>query len=168
MKTGCYIGRFNPPHKGHVKLVKKLLKKVDKLVIVIGNAKEKNTKKNPFSGKERMRMIKAYLREEKIPLKKVKVSTIREGKSWEDKINNLFKAWPECKFLFTNNKRIINFIKHRVEIRGFRRIGKVSSTKIKYAIHKNKKWEHYTGKSVAEIIKQIKGVERIKKVMNKK
>jgi len=162
MKTGCYIGRFNPPHKGHIKLIKRLLKKVNRLIIVVGSFKEKNTKRNPFSGKERIKMLKAYLREEKIPSGRVKVITIKEGRSWKDKINNLFKACPNCNILFTNNKRIVNLVKHRVKVHSFRRIGKVSSTKIKNAIYENKKWEHHTGKSVARIIKQIKGRERIK------
>ena len=54
---GCYWGRFNPVHKGHVLLIKKLLKKVDELVIAIGSSQEKNTKRNPFSGNERKQMI---------------------------------------------------------------------------------------------------------------
>lgn len=163
MKTGIFIGRFNPPHKGHISLIKNLLKEVDKLIILIGNADERNTKRNPFSGKERIQMIKAYLKEERIPEKRVKVLTIKKGKRWEEKIENLLKTCKNCDVLFTNNKHIINLIKDKIKIKGFRRIGKVSSTRIKHAMHKNKKWEHHTGKSVAKIIREIRGVERIKK-----
>jgi len=54
---GIYWGRFNPPHKGHLQLIKKILREVDNLIIVVGSAQEKNTKRNPFSGKERKKMI---------------------------------------------------------------------------------------------------------------
>ena len=35
MKIGVYVGSFNPVHKGHIKVVKKVLKEyVDKVLIV--------------------------------------------------------------------------------------------------------------------------------------
>ena len=39
MKIGVYVGSFNPPHKGHIKIVKHLLNKkiVDKIIIIPTN-----------------------------------------------------------------------------------------------------------------------------------
>lgn len=39
MKIGVYVGSFNPPHKGHIKIVKHLLNKkiVDKVLIIPTN-----------------------------------------------------------------------------------------------------------------------------------
>ena len=39
MKMGVYVGSFNPPHKGHIKIVKHLLNKkiVDKILIIPTN-----------------------------------------------------------------------------------------------------------------------------------
>ena len=39
MKIGVYVGSFNPPHKGHIKIVKHLLKKkiVDRILIIPTN-----------------------------------------------------------------------------------------------------------------------------------
>ena len=39
MKIGVYVGSFNPPHKGHIKIVKHLLNKkiVDKILIIPTN-----------------------------------------------------------------------------------------------------------------------------------
>jgi nicotinate-nucleotide adenylyltransferase len=39
MKIGVYVGSFNPPHKGHIKIVETLIKKryVDKVIIIPTN-----------------------------------------------------------------------------------------------------------------------------------
>ena len=39
MKIGVYVGSFNPPHKGHIKIVETLIKEkyVDKIVIIPTN-----------------------------------------------------------------------------------------------------------------------------------
>ncbi|MDP6459455.1 MAG: adenylyltransferase/cytidyltransferase family protein, partial [Candidatus Hydrothermarchaeota archaeon] len=40
---GLLIGRFQPFHKGHVYVVKKVLKGVDELIICIGSAQLSHT-----------------------------------------------------------------------------------------------------------------------------
>ncbi|MEK6857287.1 MAG: adenylyltransferase/cytidyltransferase family protein, partial [Nanoarchaeota archaeon] len=43
MKTGLFIGRFQPLHKGHVEVMKTLAETLDKLVIAIGSSNKSNT-----------------------------------------------------------------------------------------------------------------------------
>jgi cytidyltransferase-like protein len=50
-KFGVYWGRFNPPHKGHLSVIKKFSDKYN-LTVAIGGSEHKNEKRNPFSGKE--------------------------------------------------------------------------------------------------------------------
>ena len=88
--VGVYWGRFNPPHKGHVALVKRLVKRVDLLIIAVGSAESKDTKRNPFSGNERVEMLKSYLREQDIKVKDV--VAVNDGKSWTSSIDNLFES----------------------------------------------------------------------------
>lgn len=47
-KTALFVGRFQPFHLGHLKVIKDILKKNDFIVIAIGSSDEKNTDKNPF------------------------------------------------------------------------------------------------------------------------
>ena len=56
-----FVGRFQPFHKGHLKIVKKMSRKF-RLIIVIGSTDKKN-KENPFSAKARSSMIRAALSE---------------------------------------------------------------------------------------------------------
>ncbi len=160
---GVYWGRFNPPHKGHLRLIKNILREVDTLVIAIGSAEFKNTPRNPFDGQEKKFMMVAYLKELGINMNKVKVIPVPDGKSFSSAIKNLFRLCGKFDVLYTDKETIIKLIGKRVKVMRIKRIGNVSSTKIRDAIASGSKWEHLTGKSVAKLIEKFDGVERIKK-----
>lgn len=56
---GLVLGRFQPLHNGHVRMIKKASDKVDELVIGIGSSNKSRTYKNPFTFDEREFMIRA-------------------------------------------------------------------------------------------------------------
>jgi bifunctional NMN adenylyltransferase/nudix hydrolase len=51
------IGRFQPPHRGHVYLLKEARKVANKVIIVIGSANQARDTRNPWSFEERAQMI---------------------------------------------------------------------------------------------------------------
>jgi nicotinamide-nucleotide adenylyltransferase len=61
---GLLIGRYQPFHKGHLEVIKNILKEVDDLIIGIGSAQISHTLENPFTAGERMTMISNALRDE--------------------------------------------------------------------------------------------------------
>ena len=164
----AYWGRFNPPHKGHLKIIKKILKQSDQLIVAIGSGQEKNTKRNPFSGLERKKLMEAYLAENKINSDCVKVVVVNDGKSFSSSIKNLFDKCKSFDVLYTDKESIIALAEKKVKIERIKRTGSISSTQIRDAIVNDKKWEHQTGVSVASKIKAIKGIERIKKAYREK
>jgi nicotinamide-nucleotide adenylyltransferase len=157
-----YWGRFNPPHYGHINLIKKILREVNSLVIAIGEASTKNEKRNPFSGSERKKMIEAFLREEKI--RRVKVVLVPTTKSFSESVKKLFEVCPRFDVMYADKEIVIRKVKDKVKVRRIKRVGSISATKIREAIAKDKAWEHLTGKSVARIIREIKGIARVKKL----
>lgn len=54
-----FIGRFQPFHNAHEKIVEQALKQSDKLIIIIGSANEPRTFKNPFTAEERKLIIES-------------------------------------------------------------------------------------------------------------
>ena len=58
-KIGLYLGRFQPFHDGHGSIVRQAWIHCDKLIIAIGSAQEKRTKRNPLSYDERAALIYA-------------------------------------------------------------------------------------------------------------
>lgn len=55
--VGIVIGRFQPFHKGHLKILERVFKDNDVVVIVIGSAQAAPTIKNPWSDHDRVAMI---------------------------------------------------------------------------------------------------------------
>jgi len=57
--TLVLIGRFQPFHNAHLEIVKRATALCNKLVIVVGSARQPRTYKNPFTFDERRNMIRA-------------------------------------------------------------------------------------------------------------
>lgn len=53
-----YIGRFSPPHNGHIETIKQALTLAKTVIVLIGSANQPRTIKNPFTWEERADMIK--------------------------------------------------------------------------------------------------------------
>jgi nicotinamide-nucleotide adenylyltransferase len=159
--VGVYWGRFNPPHKGHIALVKRLVKKVDLLIVAVGGAENKNTKRNPFNGDERVEMLKSYLREQHIKVEDV--IAVKDGKSLASSIDNLFEKCGRFDVLFTDHKAIARLVGNRVKVVSFERKGDISSTQIRDSIARGERWENLTGESVVSLIRRYDGIARIKR-----
>lgn len=165
---GLYWGRFNPPHKGHLKIIKDILKEADQLIIAIGKSQVKNTKRNPFNGTERKKMLEEYLKEQNLDLKRIRLITIPETNSLSSSITTLFNKCGKFDILYTDKESVIRLVNKKVNVKRIRRNDETSSTKIRKAISRDEKWEHLTGKSVKELIKKFDGIERIKSTYKKK
>lgn len=58
-----FIGRFQPVHAGHLKVVQEGLKQAEKLIVLIGSAWQPRNTRNPWSHQEREDMLRACLSE---------------------------------------------------------------------------------------------------------
>lgn len=52
-----FIGRFQPPHRGHLETIRKALEISDKLIVVLGSSNAAQNIKNPFTDAQRAHMI---------------------------------------------------------------------------------------------------------------
>ncbi|MHA1654653.1 MAG: nicotinamide-nucleotide adenylyltransferase [Candidatus Thorarchaeota archaeon] len=71
-----FIGRFQPIHNGHVHTIKQILQRGEDLIIAIGSAQYSHTPDNPFTGGERIMMIKRVLIDEGLPLERIDIVPI--------------------------------------------------------------------------------------------
>jgi nicotinamide-nucleotide adenylyltransferase len=62
MKRILVIGRFQPPHKGHLYVLERAAKRCDQLLVVVGSAQESYGLQNPFTAGERIEMLDVALR----------------------------------------------------------------------------------------------------------
>ena len=66
MKTGIFIGRFQPVHQGHIHALGVAASQVQKLYILVGSANACRSIKNPWTFDERKQMLALKLHAERI------------------------------------------------------------------------------------------------------
>jgi nicotinamide-nucleotide adenylyltransferase len=106
---GLLIGRFQPFHKGHLKIIKKILSEVDELLIVVGSSQHQNTLENPYSADERMTMITRALRSE--GLKKFKVYRVPDINDDELYPGHVSTFVPSYDVVYSGNNLVCRLFK---------------------------------------------------------
>jgi len=164
MKTALFVGRFQPMHLGHLKVIKWILKKYDKVIIVIGSSQESKTEKNPFNLKERKRMIQNTLNAEKIMGKKYQIISIPDVFDDELWVKNILKKVKFDAVFTRNNWTKRCFDKFKIPVKTHPIFGNISASKIRNLISKDKEWENFVPKKVQDIIKKSKSIKVMDKV----
>jgi len=170
MNRALYIGRFNPPHLGHLSSIKYILNKendIDQVIIGIGSAQESFTTENPFTSGERFEMLLASLNEFEIQENKyliVPIPDLNNNNQWMSYLKSIL---PSFKIIYSNNPLVSLLTKNdnELEIRNIPFINreKWSSTNIRRKIILNdESWIDLVPKSVRKFILQLNGLERIR------
>jgi nicotinamide-nucleotide adenylyltransferase len=159
------IGRFQPFHKGHLLIIKKILEEADELIIVIGSSQYSATKENPFSAAEREEMIRRALKTEGVSGFQVyKIPDINDDDLYPGHVRRLV---PKFDRVYSGN----DLVQHLFKASGkdVRKINLIkgteySGTEIRKRMIKDRKWEQLVPEAVLEYLKEIKGVERVKEL----
>ncbi len=165
MVVGLIIGRFQPPHKGHILAIKAILQKVSMLIIGIGSAQKCFFQNNPFTAGERITMLKAALEEEGVNCSKymlIPIQDVDDNRLW---VHHVVSLVPRFDVVYTNDK-LSNYLFKTAgfDARFFEEYDRsvYSSTEVRRRMREGGDWRSLVPESVAEIIDDIKGVERVK------
>lgn len=167
MRRGLFVGRFQPFHIGHIKIVKKLLKSIDELIIIVGSSQLSHELENPFTAGERITMIKAALNEEGFDQKKFLIIPVPDAKAHAIWVNEVCVLTPRFDVVYSNDPltcRLFKEANFRVENIPFLHREIYSATEVRKRILNDDNWEELLPKSVASYIKSIDGVSRIKEL----
>jgi len=170
LKRGLFVGRFQPFHYGHLASIRQALEECDELIVVIGSAQYSHTLENPFTTGERIEMIRAALREEGVDLARVilvPVPDIGEHSIWVSKIKSFC---PSFDVVYTNNplvRRLFQEGGFEVKSTELYRRNLEMGTVIRERMLRGEPWEDLVPRSVAEYIKRIGGVERLREISRK-
>jgi nicotinamide-nucleotide adenylyltransferase len=160
-----FIGRFQPFHNGHLKIIEKKSKQFDKIIIGIGSSQYSNEIENPFSNKEREEMIINSLEEKKITnYQIVFIPDIHDPPNW---VNHILKIIDNFDVIISNNKLTIELFTEK----GFKILktppynkNKFSGERIRKKMICGEAWENLVPDPVTKIIHDINGVDRLKKI----
>ncbi len=160
-----FIGRFQPFHKGHLKIIQNISKKYDEIIIGLGSSQYANSLENPFSSDERIEMIKKSLK--KIGVKNYRVERIpdiHDLPRWAAYVASII---PDFDVVITNS----SLTKQLFEEKGYKVQETAIFDRINYAgkeircrMVEDEPWSDLVPEPVADIIKKIDGVNRLKKL----
>ncbi len=101
IERALFVGRFQPFHLGHYKVIKSLLKKFNEIIIVVGSSNEKRTVNNPYSAGERIELIrKAFTKTDLARIIIVPVPDVNNHAIWPRLV---FEQTPAFEIVFSNN-----------------------------------------------------------------
>ncbi|MHA1805624.1 MAG: nicotinamide-nucleotide adenylyltransferase [Promethearchaeota archaeon] len=166
--TGLFIGRFQPFHHGHVHVLNIMRKECQFMKIGIGSAQLSHEKNNPFTAKERREFIKAVLKKRGVSPKTYEIYEIPDifnANKWVDHVISIVGNFD---MLYSNS----DWVRDLFQKKGYKITkkhlifkNKFNGTHIRNLISKNDKtYRSLIPNEVIDIINQIDGLERIRKL----
>ncbi|OYT62558.1 MAG: nicotinamide-nucleotide adenylyltransferase [Thermofilum sp. ex4484_15] len=164
---GLYIGRFQPFHLGHLHALKWILDREEEVIIAIGSAQYSHSPYNPFTLGERVEMIWRVLKDEELTDRCIIVG-VPDTNGIHSLWTSLLKSFlPTFTRAYTNDPLSALLLRESgVEVKGipFFKREIYEATRIRRLIAEGGAWEELVHPRVAEYIKEIGGVERLRKL----
>lgn len=108
-KIALLIGRFQPIHEGHLKMIERYSKSGFFIKVGVGSADKSFEKHNPLTFEERRKKITLVLKEAKI--KKFKIYPIGDIKNDSKYVNHVRKIVGNFDVIITGNPRVLKLFK---------------------------------------------------------
>jgi nicotinamide-nucleotide adenylyltransferase len=155
------LGRFQPLHNGHMKVIEDALKEDKEIIIAIGSPGKSNQKANPFSGEERKEMIERTLKASNIPARIFFVPDRPSDEGYVEHVLEQIREKPD-KIITENPWTIDLFTKAGYDVHITPRYFGISASEIRRRIAEGEEWESMVPKQISEAVKKIGGIDRIK------
>ena len=161
-KKALFIGRFQPPHKGHLEAINYLASKYSQVTVAIGSSKKSRQEKNPFTFSERKFLLKKVIG--KNP--KVKITSIPDNNSNQEWIKNIQKRFKKENYIICSKNLLVNKLLKKVGYKfdtlNYINRKNLKATNIRDKIRKNQNYDKNISKELKSWMK-IKGEKIIKK-----
>ena len=165
MKRGVFVGRFQPVHKGHLELIKKIVKEVDELVIIVGSSQYSHRLDNPFTAGERITMVRKALEEEGIQLSRIWIIPVPDVHQHSLWVSQIVGYSPKFGVVYANEpltRRLFTEAGFRVEPMPLIKREVYLATEIRKRMLTGENWEELAPSSVVNFIKEIDGDVRLR------
>ena len=159
-----YIGRFQPFHNGHLKVIRAIAREVDELVIGIGSAQLSHTPDNPFTSGERTLMISRSLEKLDLYYYVIPIADIHRNAEWVAHVRSMT---PPFSVAYTNNplvSRLFYEAGYAVKHSPMYNRHEYSGTEIRRRMLAGEGWETLVPRAVAAVVEEVHGVARLKQV----
>ncbi len=165
MERGILIGRFQPIHKGHLEIIRKILEELDELIIGLGSAQLSHKIDDPFTAGERILMINRALDESEIEYPRIHLIPIPDVNNNALWVSNVLSFSPPFSIVYSGNPLVKRLFKERdFEVKAPPMYNREDfrGTEIRRRMLEDEEWKHLVPDGVAKIIEEINGVDRLK------
>lgn len=153
----AYLGRFQPLHEGHKKVIEKYIDEFEEFVLVIGSADQSRTDDNPLTAEEREEVIRECFPNIEILYKDDHESDEQWSKDLEEKV--------DANVVISQNDLVKQLIEEHtsmeIEEQELYDPEIYSGTEVRRRIKSDEEWRYLVPKCAKEKIEQL--VETIKK-----
>ncbi len=130
-KVGLFVGRFQPLHSGHMKVIDYADKICTRLVIGVGSSQISGTSDNPLSSEVRIRIIRAALKGSIDP-KRVEYLEIPDFGNDDAWFVYIAERIPKIDVVFTGNALVKKiFTENGIKVHNIGRKDDISGTKVR-------------------------------------
>ncbi|MFB6266372.1 MAG: nicotinamide-nucleotide adenylyltransferase [Halodesulfurarchaeum sp.] len=164
MTRGFYIGRFQPYHDGHHRVIDQIAAEVEELVVGIGSADQSHTMRNPFTAGERIMMITRCLTEFDLVTYVVPIEDINRNSVW---VSHVTSMSPRFDVAYSNNPLVIQLFREAgIEVRQSPMFERdvLKGSKIREKMLRDEDWESLLPAPAVETVEEIDGIERLQRV----
>jgi nicotinamide-nucleotide adenylyltransferase len=164
LEIAALVGRFQPFHIGHLKLITAILQQHDYVKIAVGSSQYSNTPENPFSYEERKIMIERSLAAEGVNSKKYNIFPVPDLHNMTRWADSLFRILGQFDIFYSNNDWIRQIMLSKGKTLGaslkfdFLRL---NGTKIRQLIANNESIKDFVPESVIQYLSELNAKSRL-------
>ena len=161
---GFYIGRFQPYHDGHHRMVTEIADEVDELVLGIGSAGDSHTPRNPFTAGERVMMVTKSVVGLDLTTYVVPIEDLDRNSVWVSHVQSMSPAFD---IAYSNNPLVIQlFSEAGVEVRQSPMFNRdvLEGAELRARMIEGGDWRSLVPAAVVDVVEEIGGIERIQRI----
>lgn len=154
-RTALFIGRFQPFHKGHVYILRKCLELAEQVVILVAKAEAVGEVNDPWSVRERKRMVCEVVRGMKVEDRVGKIVSCPDYPSDKKWLAEVKKRVGEFDIVVSNNEWTLRVFKdagYQTVESGLHNRDELEGVKVRALMRTNRKeWRERVPVEIAEM-----------------
>lgn len=162
---GLTVGRFQPYHRGHHRVLVEKARELDGLTVAIGSSLKSHSLENPFTAGERYRMIRGCFDDADLPgVDVLPIPDMHRNAVW---VAHVESQVPPFDVLLTNNdlpRRLFGEAGYEVEPLELHDRERYEGTRIRRLMREGGDWGSLVPDPAADVIREVDGPRRLREV----